>query len=173
MEWNSAFCVCNNEYSTPLFQQEMKEIALHCLEESCLLLCTSRVRALVSTSGSAGSINMETDMTCMSQQFPVEVEPCLGPSPRFSRHSWACTPDPVHSISVSLCPPAHMCLSFHASCVSICVLSLAVLHAPLGPVRIKGHFSKGQSSHFQRWRVTGAVSSVRRHWTSAQLRLDK
>lgn len=102
-------------------------------------------------------------VSCVSWALP-------GPVPWFSRHSSGQHCNPVHSISVSLCPPAHVRPSLHACCVSICLLSLPVLHAPLGPVRIKGHFSKGQSSHFQRWKVTRAVSGVRWHWTSAQLK---
>lgn len=134
----------------------------------CVCLCMS-----------AGSINMEADMTCMSQQFPVCTEVslslfpslplclpvCVCVSQWFSCHS----SDPqtlFHSISLctSTCVSAFTCM-----CVSICLLSPPVLSAPLGPVKIKGHFSKGQSSLSERWNVTGVRSAVRWHWTSTHL----
>lgn len=105
-------------------------------------------------------------VSCVSRAQPA--------CPRgFSCHSSGLHSNALHSISVSQCPPTSTCVFvFTCMCVSICLLSPAVLSVPLGPVKIKGHFSWGQSSPFKRWKVTRVRSGVRWHWASTQLKLD-
>lgn len=78
-------------------------------------------------------------VSCVSQALSVHVKSLWFPCHYLGLQSTA-----LHSISVSLCLCSSTCMSvFTRMCVSICLLSPAVLSTPLGPVKIKGHFSKG------------------------------
>lgn len=84
-------------------------------------------------------------VSCVSRALCASVCVCVHGSPVTPQACRATLSTLL--VCLNVCAPAHVS-AFTCMCVSICLLSPAVHSAPLGPVKIKGHFSKGQSSSF-------------------------